>query len=320
MPGGDRRVEGGAAILDAAGAVQPAMRERLARSAARELTPALTATIASISTAAPSGSTGTPTALRAWRPASPNTFSISSEAPLATLGWSVKCGVRGDERAELDDPLDPVERAERLLHLREQHQPRSARPPRVPCATSRSSPSRPMISEPSVERQLPGNVEQPAGLDRRHIGRDRRGGFGQGDAELGEAGVDAVGHGQARKHSSGAIVKARAPPSASRARIHGTASSHASIRAWACGRRRGDRGDARLGDHVQPPHLGRVLRHRFVVDGEIVDEDGRARRHFGDQLGDRPALAALIARAPGGGCRTPRAGRRDWRDIDRRYW
>ena len=33
-----------------------------------------------------SGSTGTPTALRAWRPASPNSACISSDAPLATSG------------------------------------------------------------------------------------------------------------------------------------------------------------------------------------------------------------------------------------------
>lgn len=41
--------------------------------------------IASISTAAPSGSTGTPTALRAWRPASPNSSNIRSDAPFATF-------------------------------------------------------------------------------------------------------------------------------------------------------------------------------------------------------------------------------------------
>ena len=44
-----------------------------------------TATIASASTAAPSGSTATPTAARAWRPASPNSVSNSSDAPLATF-------------------------------------------------------------------------------------------------------------------------------------------------------------------------------------------------------------------------------------------
>ena len=77
------------AVLGNAGAVmQPAMRE--ARRARDRADQARTATIASTSTATPSGSTGTPTALRAWRPASPNTSCISSEAPLATLGWSVK--------------------------------------------------------------------------------------------------------------------------------------------------------------------------------------------------------------------------------------
>ncbi len=44
-----------------------------------------TCTMASISTATPSGSTGTPTALRAWRPGSPNTCCISADAPLATF-------------------------------------------------------------------------------------------------------------------------------------------------------------------------------------------------------------------------------------------
>ena len=53
-----------------------------------------------------------------------------------------------------------------------------------------------------AERQLPRNVEQAAKLDGRHIGGDRRGGFGQGDAELGEAIGDPVGH-RAGKHRSG---------------------------------------------------------------------------------------------------------------------
>ena len=48
--------------------------------------PAAISTTASTSTAAPSGSAGTPTAALACRPASPNTCCISSEAPLATLG------------------------------------------------------------------------------------------------------------------------------------------------------------------------------------------------------------------------------------------
>src|SRR3546814_20200639 len=57
-----------------------------------DLQPAETATIASTSTAAFKGRQGTPTALRAWRPASPNTSTITSDAPLATFGWSVKDG------------------------------------------------------------------------------------------------------------------------------------------------------------------------------------------------------------------------------------
>jgi uncharacterized membrane protein len=44
----------------------------------------------STSTAAPSGSALTPTAARAWRPASPNTIPSRSLAPLATLACSVK--------------------------------------------------------------------------------------------------------------------------------------------------------------------------------------------------------------------------------------
>ena len=35
-----------------------------------------------------------------------------------------------------------------------------------------------------------------------------------------------------------------------------------------------------LGDHVEPPHVRRVVRHRFVVDGEIVALDGRGRPSF----------------------------------------
>ena len=47
------------------------------------------AMIASTSTATPSGSEATPTALRACWPEAPKITSIMSEQPLATLGWSV---------------------------------------------------------------------------------------------------------------------------------------------------------------------------------------------------------------------------------------
>ena len=39
-----------------------------------------------------------------------------------------------------------------------------------------------------AERQLAGDMEQPADLDRRHIGGDGRGGLGKGEAEFGKAG------------------------------------------------------------------------------------------------------------------------------------
>ena len=115
----ERGGEGDQAVLGKARAivqapVGEALRARIERISAR------TATIASTSTATPSGRTATPTALRAWRPASPNTSCISSDAPLATLGWSVNVGALVDEHAELHDPLDAVERAERRLHLRQQ--------------------------------------------------------------------------------------------------------------------------------------------------------------------------------------------------------
>jgi len=44
----------------------------------------------STSTGTPKGSSATPMAMRAWRPASPKTSSSTCEAPLMTFGWSVK--------------------------------------------------------------------------------------------------------------------------------------------------------------------------------------------------------------------------------------
>src|SRR5690606_16109482 len=54
---------------------------------------ARTWTIISNSTAAPRGRVLTPTAARAWRPASPNSSPKSSEAPLMTWGCWVKSSV-----------------------------------------------------------------------------------------------------------------------------------------------------------------------------------------------------------------------------------
>ena len=67
--------------------------------------------------------TGTPTALREHDGRHrPNTSAISSDAPLATLGWSVKSGCRIDESTQLDNPLNPVERHQCSFQLREDHQ------------------------------------------------------------------------------------------------------------------------------------------------------------------------------------------------------
>ena len=71
--------------VDAAGMAQGSSSACVTARAPRQ-SEAATSTIASTSTAAPSGSAATPTAERAWRPASPNSFTISSLAPLATLG------------------------------------------------------------------------------------------------------------------------------------------------------------------------------------------------------------------------------------------
>jgi hypothetical protein len=60
-------------------------------------------------------------------------------------------------------------------------------------------------------------------------------------------------------------------------------------------------GEARFGDHVQPPDGRSVLRHRFVMDRKVVDEDGGARAHRLDQLEHRPALATPPQSAPEGG-------------------
>ena len=54
-------------------------------------------------------------------------------------------------------------------------------------------------------------------------------------------------------------------------------------------------GQPRLGDHVQPPDLGRMLRHRGMMNRQIVDEDGaRSSVPIDDRAGGN-ALAALVA-------------------------
>ena len=189
VPCGERGFERGAAILDPPFAVQAAMRERSWRSGRSRgpgRHPALMATMASISTAAPSGSTGTPTALRAWRPASPNTCFHQLRRAIGDLGLVGEAGGAADEHAELHDPLDAVEAAQRLADLREQHDAAGARGGLAIVDVA-------ILAEPSghqravVERELARDVEQSAGLDGRHIGGNRRGRFGKGDAERGKA-------------------------------------------------------------------------------------------------------------------------------------
>ena len=100
----DSGVEGSRTIFQHAIAVQSAMRiwltlekchparRRTRREQIVEQRPdhsGFTATMASTSTATPSGSDPTPTALRACCPAAPKITSIMSEQPLATLGWPV---------------------------------------------------------------------------------------------------------------------------------------------------------------------------------------------------------------------------------------
>src|SRR5436190_18883472 len=117
-----------------------------------------------------------------------------AEHPLHQLGGAVgdlglvgEAGIGGDERPQLDDSLDPVERSERLLDLGDQHHRAALRrflallEPLV--EAERSGDQRAVLAE----RQLAGNVEQSGDLDRRNISGDGGGGLRQADVELGEA-------------------------------------------------------------------------------------------------------------------------------------
>ena len=73
--------------------------------------------IASTSTAAPSGSTLTPTAARAWRPAIAEHLDHQVGGAVDHLGLVGEVGRRGDEAAEPDDARHPIEVAERGLGL-----------------------------------------------------------------------------------------------------------------------------------------------------------------------------------------------------------
>ena len=189
-----------------------------------------TATMASISTAAPRGSTATPTALRACLPLGPNTASISSDAPLATCGWSVKAGVELTKTPSFTMRSTRAEiTAQRAADLRDQHH--AAQLCGVLAASEIDIIAQPPRDKAAVvaERQLAGNVEQATMLNSGHIGGHWRGGSGQGQAEFGEAGRNIV-HFQSFQTVS---MDGAGRPASRRAAIQSCASAQRSMRAWA---------------------------------------------------------------------------------------
>ena len=194
VAGGDRGLGGGAAVLHDPGGpiVQPAMGDRRGEERARQLRrsrrhlrprpPPRAAALA------------TPIAERAWRPRSPKTSTIRSEAPLMTFGWSVKSG------AELTKPVSFTTRrsrsrspsqATRSWAMRASAQVRAAA---APAATSSPGPELAEDQPARVAADLAGDVDGIARRDERDVGRRRGGRVGQGDAELGEAGVELAAH------------------------------------------------------------------------------------------------------------------------------
>src|SRR6185312_459672 len=107
----------------------------------------------STSTAASAGSEATPTVVRAWRPLSPNTATIRSEAPFSTFGPSRKSGAelmkppsRTTRMTLSRSPSAALTCASRLMP-----QPRAAA---CPCSMVTPPPSLPLaISLPSASKQ-----------------------------------------------------------------------------------------------------------------------------------------------------------------------
>ena len=161
---------------------------------------------------------------------------------MATLGWPVKSRGRIDERAELDDPRDPVERAERGLELGKDHQP--AGPRRGEALVGRDVLAEPPGHELAVhERQLARDVGEVAGDDHRDIGGDGGGRLRQLDAEFGEA-----------------VCNAHRSLPCNVSSSQGKASAQVSIRAWAwpaaCAQ--GSARRSRLAAEVQSAESGSV--------------------------------------------------------------
>ncbi len=133
-----------------------------------------------------SGRTAIPTALRACRPASPNTSSSSSLAPLTTWGWPVKSGALATK---------PVTLTMRRI---------AARPPAAEAAAASAFSAQIRASAlasagadlgadlargeqlPVDHRELAGRVDVAPGADGRNVGRQRRRHLRQRQAERGE--------------------------------------------------------------------------------------------------------------------------------------
>ena len=86
-----------------------------------------------------------------------------------------------------DDPLHAIERAQCRFDLREEHHPAAPRCSN-PAVEAHVVAQAAFDQGPVLgEADLPGDVEESADFDRRHISRNRGSGLGKGDAEFGKA-------------------------------------------------------------------------------------------------------------------------------------
>ena len=123
---GDRGGGGGGRIFDQSElfGMKATVRDRPRRQPVRRIyrparqVPAIS-NRASISTALSNGNSATPTVDLAWRPLSPKTSTMKSEAPFITAAKLGEPRRRIDESAEPHAPRNPVEIAQGRLGLRE---------------------------------------------------------------------------------------------------------------------------------------------------------------------------------------------------------
>ena len=126
----------------------PPLLPELNRPGPRCAQPSSTA-ITSSSTEAPRGSSETPTAARAWTPASPSTSAISSEAPSTTWAWPTK------------PPALATYPVIRTMRTRSRSQPSAASTPRAFRAHCRAA-SRPASTESPPSPTAPWCVRRPS--------------------------------------------------------------------------------------------------------------------------------------------------------------